>query len=203
MNIQAAIDALPAIGGIINIPAGDHPGPPLKLRSYVILQGSGLATRIPYVVNGTNTVRIYHVWLRDLLIEGAVTTTTGYNLYGMDWRNISSGGVHNVRAFNCDYGMVCSFSSLYNQFSCFSGEANVCGAEFYNGANHNSLRDGKLSAPKGLNINGCNGTLVDHVSLEWSQPNMVFKTITGDDGLTKAIHVRQEDANHNSTYWNQ
>lgn len=198
MSIQALIDALPPTGGIINLPVGNFSAEPrLNMRDNVILQGQGPGTIIP-PVKGDGEARNYGFGLRDLIVDGV--SNTGY---GIDWRNVSNGNIRNVITRNCTYGLLLVYSAFYNVIEGLFANASVCGVEVYGGANQNTFIGGKFSAPKGINIQSCNGTSLTGVALEWGQPNMVFKTVSGDDGSTRAVGVRQEDANHSSTYWNQ
>lgn len=199
MDIQTAIDALPVVGGVIDIPVGSHPGSALRMRDNVILRGQGNSTIIPPIINGVGE-RIYGVGLEYLIVDATLAPGTPY---AIDWRDITQGFANHITARGGTYGMVASGTSLYNSFFHAFFNGSVCGAEFYNGANSNWPTHCKFSGPVGLNIIGCNGIALFGGALEWHMPNMTFKTISGDGGSTRAVGIRQEDANHSSTYWNQ
>ena len=197
MDIQAAIDALPSSGGIINIPLGYHPGAPLNLKSGVILQGSGKqGTVIPPIA--ARSQRMYGCGLRDVAINGALAPGS----YGIDWRLMTDGDISAVHIYNVAYGLVMTGAAYYNVIQRLTVDATDTAVELSGGANQNTFIGGKWSAPKGVVIMGCNGTTILGASLEAPINNMVFKQISGDDGSTCARGVRMEDSNHSSTYWN-
>lgn len=198
MIIQDEIDALPPQGGIVHIPVGDWSEQPrLILRDNVILAGQGNATVIPALVNSTED-RIYGCGLRDLIVDACHCGG-----YAIDWRQVSQSHTFNVVARGGTYALVMIGDANYNSFmhSFFNGS--VVGAELYSNANSNTFVGCKFSAPTGLSIIGCNGNTLLGGALESHHTNMVFKAISGDGGTTHALGVRQEDANHSSTYWNQ
>lgn len=198
-GVQSAIDALPLAGGEINLPCGTFSGDILELRDNVVLDGQGPCTIIPRL-EGDGSSRNYGFGLRDLIVDGGITTTAGYCI---DWRNVTNGHIRNVISRGCTYGLLLAYSAFYNRIEGLFASASVVAVEVYGGANQNTFIGGKFSAPTGFVVNGANGTTIVGTALESDQNNMVFKSISNDDGATRAVGVRQEDANHSSTYWNQ
>lgn len=198
MIIQDHIDALPLEGGIVSIPVGDWSAQPrLQLRSNIILTGQGNGTIVPGIVNSTEN-RIYGCGLRDLVIDA--NHCGGYVL---DWRLVTQSHTFNVVSRGGTFALVMIGDANYNTFIHSFFDGSVMGAELYSNANSNTFVSCKFSAPTGLNIIGCNGNTLIGGALESHHTNMVFKAISGDGGSTRAVGVRQEDANHSSTYWNQ
>lgn len=203
MDVQAAIDALPPGGGIVNIPCGYHGNTPLTLKSGVTLQGTNRhCTVIPAIQAVPD--RVYNVIIRDLSIHGGlVPSGQPPKAYAMDVRKFTTSHFENLHVYGSDYGVVMVGPAYYNMFENVTVTANITAVELSGGANQNTFIGGKWSAPTGLAIYSVNGTTIIGTALEDAINNMVFKVIVGDDGSTKAMGVRQEDANHSSTYWNQ
>jgi hypothetical protein len=167
------------------------------MRSGVILEGqSHTNTVIPPIA--ASPVRVEGLGLRDLSINGSFAPG-----YGIDWRNVSTSDIHQVTVYNVTYGLIMTGPSYYNRFTGLFVFASHTAVELSAGANQNIFTGGKWSAPRGVTILSCNGTTLVGTALEAPIQNMIFKTISGDDGSTRAVDVRQEDANHSSTYWNQ
>lgn len=198
-GIKAAITALPGAGGILYLPCGTFSGDGLVMRDNVQLRGEGPCTIIPRVW-GNGTPRNFGMGLEDLIVDGSITTTSGYCI---DWRNASNGHIERVITRNCSLGLLLMGNAYYNLISQLFANASGTAVEIYGGANQNVVVGGKFSAPTGLNVVSVNGTSVFGTSLEDAIANMVFKVVSGDGGSTKAVGVRQEDANHSSVYWNQ
>ena len=163
MDIQAAIDALPSIGGKVSIPAGVHPGAPLRLRDNVILTGEGFSTVIP-TIEGVSA-RIYGAGLRDLICDTAITTgTPGITI---DWRNVTNGVFDNVMARGGNIALLLAGSAYYNNFNHFFANSAVCAVELSGNANQNTFTGGKLSAPLMLReIGDVNGNVMCGTSME-------------------------------------
>jgi hypothetical protein len=87
-SIQAAINALPASGGLVKLGAGTHTiATALSIRSGVILEGEGSqATTVSYtgaaqaLVQATPGTRIYGVGVRGIKFSNAGTGTIGLDL---------------------------------------------------------------------------------------------------------------------------
>lgn len=112
MTIQDQINALPPNGGKIVLPAGDFTAePPLVVnRDWVIFEGQGWSTTLPYIVGGISTRR-EGIVLRDIAIDGKCDT--GVNKYAIDFRNVCCVKIDNVLVRNCRYGLVMDYAAYY------------------------------------------------------------------------------------------
>lgn len=204
MDIQAAIDALPSIGGKVIIPSGVHSGAPLRLRSNVILQGQGMSTVIPTIEGAS--FRIYGCWLRDLIVD--TMETTGTPGYTIDWRNVTNGGFRHVLARGGNYGLVGCGSMYYNNFDHLFIDATTIAVDLSENANQNMFNGGKWTAPLMLRESGdVNGNTLVGTSLESALPGsqvQFYQRIPSANPHpgenARGVNVREECAGY-GPYW--
>jgi hypothetical protein len=198
LDIQAAIDALPPQGGVVQIPEGDHPGPAITLRSNVALICANKGTtKIPPIAD--SPIRIYNVVIRDCIITGALNSEG--KAYGADLRRVTNGHFENIHITGFAYGIVMLGEAYYNLFENITISASNTAVSLSGGANQNTFVGGKWSAPLMLQILQTNGTTVIGTSLETGDPGAVFRQIVGDNGTTSARGVRQEKPGYGPVMW--
>lgn len=121
--IQAAIDSLPNTGGVVKLPAGVYQiSNPLRLKDNVTLQGDGFGTVLQAasvsglsgaIIQSTNPDgRHYGLFIRDISIDNR-TTARGI---GIDFTQVSVGGIENVSVANVQKGVLIKGAAFYNSF---------------------------------------------------------------------------------------
>lgn len=201
MDIQAAINALPAAGGVVHIPAGDHrPDSPsaIVLRSNVRLIGEGMDLTIIPRVSGSSG-RIYNAHMSHL----KVVCSGGY---GIDWRSVTSGKLDSVISTGGEYGLLGLNDCYYNIFeNTFINAASV-GVEFSGNCNQNTFIGGKISAPIMVKeIGACNGNTWVGTSLEIGLPSSQvtwWQKIAGGGLGSRMVNVRRECSNFGPDWLN-
>lgn len=190
-------------GGVVHVPLGAHPGPPIEAKSNVILKGEGWGTVIPNI--SASPERIYGFELHNLMIDGHIAD--GGNSYGIDWRDITNGSVTNVLARNVDYGLILTGAAYYNTFKNLFVDAAITGVELSGNANQNTFIGGKFAAPICLHaIGDANGNSFVGTSLEvplpLSQVEFYKTTGLGAGAGWSFQGVRRECSDYGPTWLN-
>ncbi|MGH7599550.1 MAG: glycosyl hydrolase family 28-related protein [bacterium] len=148
--IKQAIAALPANGGIVCFPPGIFKvGETLKFGSSVVFQGAGArATVIKSNLEAAifqskkPSERHYFVHFRDMKIDN--TAKANANSIGIDFTNVSLGGIRNVFVTNVETGILLRRKAYYNDlFSPIIIQA-ITGIKMIGGANENRTFGGKI-----------------------------------------------------------
>ena len=156
-TIQEMIDALPAEGGIVTIPAGTFVGPRLTVRDGVILQGQGWSTVIPPFVESSEPR--FRISLRDLAVDWTnITVDVPSVQYGIDWRFISNGSITNVKVSGGTHGLLVDFAAQCNVFTGLVAQATEVAVELYGVDSDSPIGNvfvgGRFSAPTCLILAG-------------------------------------------------
>lgn len=201
MDIQAAIDALPASGGVVNIPAGDHrpdSPPAILLRSNVRLEGVGMNLSVIPRISGASG-RIYNAGLSNLKVECS-------GGYAIDWRAVTSGRLSNVISLGGQYGLLGLNNCYYNLFENVFIDATGTGVEFSGNCNQNTFIGGKISAPIMIKeISGCNGNTWVGTSMEIGLPSsqiIWWQKLSGGGLGSRMVNVRRECSDYGPDWLN-
>jgi hypothetical protein len=151
------IDAVPADGGIVTIPAGTFVGPRLIVRDGVILQGQGWNTVIPPFVESSEPR--FRISLRDLAVDWTnITVDVPPVQYGIDWRFISNGSITNVKVSGGTHGLLVDFAAQSNVFTGLVAQATQVAVELYGVDSSSPIGNvfvgGRFSAPTCLTLAG-------------------------------------------------
>lgn len=143
-SLQSMIDALPPEGGEVKLGCGTYSGAIISIPSDVAIVGSGPCTVIPSVRGKDNsTVRRYSIRIENLVIDGSID---GNQYIGVDFRNVSTGRVDNVKILNVQVGVLLYLDSYYNVLQDLIIDASSECFEVIDSANENIIRGGRCQS---------------------------------------------------------
>ena len=209
LDIQAAIDALPSTGGVVEIPCGTHgnSGDRLTLKTNVVLRGEEVGcVKIPPVQYNVSGVRAWNVVIEDVTIDGSLASNLGSTRIGIDLREMTRANVRNVEILNVSHCIVLArFGTYYNSFYDVMCAYTNTGIEISEGANQNYFWGGNFGSSTanaiGIGIYTANGNVIMGTSLESSTTNQGI-VLTGDAlNYTTAAGVRIEATNWGTTIY--
>lgn len=196
MIIQDAIDALPPVGGTVNIPPGDFSAQPkLVMRDNVRMVGSGHGTIIPPVLD--HSERRYGMALEHLIVDGG-HYAPGYLI---DWRRVSSSRLVSVIARNGTHGLLMFGNAYYNHVEQLFVDTSVIAVDLGQLANSNLFLGGRWTAPTCLRNHENNFNTFVATAFEGATVTR-YANLSGDTN-TRAFNVRQEITGTTATPWNQ